>query len=129
MSTMYKTPGMLAGLWWVSVTMCYYSYYLMRSHSSLKAEPGLEPRVGFSVPPSSRFLPGEKRRGLFWQQEPTGKSPVDSDPSLERGGWEILGVRDYKDLLYFLSFSLTSGVIGMVCVWVGDLGMHGSKGL
>ena len=65
---------------------------------------------------------------MFWQQEPTVKSPVDSDPGLERGGWEILGVRDYKDLLYFLSFSLASGVIGMG--WeVGDLGMHGSKGL
>ena len=37
---------------------------------------------------------------------------MDNDPDLERGGWEILRVRDYKDLLHFLSFSLTSGAIG-----------------
>lgn len=93
-----------------------------------RQSPGLEPRVNLIFCFCILQVPArEKRKGLFWQQEPTEKSPVDNDPDLERGGWEIIRVRDYKDLLHFLSFSLTSGAIGFErtrCdkVWWGTWG-------
>lgn len=71
-------------------------------------EPGLELGLGllhnlFLHPPW-----GEEKRIILAIRT---YSEVDNGPGLEIGGLDILGAREHKDLLYFFSFSLSSGVI------------------
>lgn len=112
MSNIYKTPGVLLGpggfLWQCAiVTVTNEDLSLTRDRTRTRTKTWLP---SLFLHPLPSFLPKERRKELFWHPERTGKSLMEND-SLKSWELDTLGARDYKDLLYFLCFSLPSGVI------------------